>query len=67
MVVISLALGRGRKRQAGQHAPSVDQHGAGAALAVVAAFLGAGQAEMLAQRVEQRGADIERERDAPGH
>ena len=32
-----------RQRQAGVDAPAVDQHGAGAALAVVAALLGAGQ------------------------
>ena len=34
-------------------APAVDQHRAGAALAVIAALLGAGQVEMVAQRVEQ--------------
>ncbi len=33
---------------------AVDMHGAGAALALVAALLGAGQAEMIAQGVEQR-------------
>ena len=60
MVVTSRPSADGGQRQAGQHAPAVDQHGAGAALAVVAALLGAGQAEVLAQRVEQRGADIER-------
>ena len=43
------------------YAPPVDQHRAGAALAVVASFLRAGQAEMLAQHIEQRGAHIERE------
>ena len=42
------------KRQARQDAPAVEQHRAGAALAVVAAFLGAGKAETLAERVEQR-------------
>ena len=42
------------ERQAGVDAPAVDQHRAGAALAVVAALLGAGEAEVLAQRVEQR-------------
>ena len=45
--------------QARVDAPAVDQHGAGAALAVVAALLGAGQAELLAQGVEQRGAGIQ--------
>ena len=42
------------EREAGIDAPAVDQHRAGAALAVVAALLGAGEVEMLAQRVEQR-------------
>ena len=36
-----------------------DDHRAGAALAVVAALLGAGQVQMLAQRVEQRRAGID--------
>jgi hypothetical protein len=31
-------------------------HGAGAALALVAAFLGSGEAEMIAQRIQQRDA-----------
>ena len=39
--------------------PAVDQHGAGAALSMIAAFLGAGQVQVLAQRVEQRGAGIQ--------
>src|SRR5262245_40544167 len=43
------------EREAGVDAPPVDQDGAGAALAVVAALLGPGQAEVLAQRVQQRG------------
>ena len=43
-----------RERQAGIDPPPVDQHRAGAALAVIAALLGAGQVEMVAQRVEQR-------------
>ena len=52
-------LDRDRQRQAAEHAAAVDEHRAGAALAVVSAFLGAGQPEMLAQRVEQRGAGID--------
>ncbi len=47
--------------QARVDAPAVDQHGTGAALPVVAALLGAGQVQVLAQRVEQRGADIQLE------
>ena len=47
-------------------APAVDQDGAGAALAAVAALLGAGQVEALAQQVEQRDARIV-ELDVPPH
>ena len=39
--------------QAGVDHRAVDQHRAGAALALAAALLGAGQAEVLAQHVEQ--------------
>jgi hypothetical protein len=39
--------------QAGVGPPSVDQHGARAALAVIAALLRSGQAELLAEQVEQ--------------
>lgn len=41
------------QRQTGIHAASVDHDGAGAALPVIAALLGAGQVEMLAQEVEK--------------
>ena len=51
-------------RQALMRTP-FDQHGAGAALAVVAALLRAGETEMLAQRIEQGGAGIERQDRAP--
>ena len=44
-----------RQRQAGIDPPPVDQNGARAALSVVAALLGAGQVEMVAQCVQQRG------------
>ena len=47
------------ERQAGIDPPAVDEDRAGAALAVVAALLGAGQAQVLAQRVEQRRARID--------
>ncbi len=43
---------------AGVDASAVDVDGAGSALAVVAALLGAGQVEVLAQAVEQGGARI---------
>ena len=63
-----------REGEAGVVAPAVDEDGAGAARALVAAFLGAGEVEVLAQGVEERGArieaelvdaavDVERERD----
>ena len=43
-----------RELKAGVHAYAVDQHRAGATLAMVAALLGAGEIEVLAQEVEQR-------------
>jgi hypothetical protein len=41
-----------REREAGIDAAAVNQNGAGAALAVVAALLGSGEIEIKAQRVE---------------
>src|SRR5690242_6393947 len=58
------SLGGSGQRQAGENVPSVGKHGAGAALAVVAAFLRAGQPEMLAQRIEKRRPRVELERIA---
>ena len=55
------ALHEGGEREAGFHALAVHQHRAGAALAETAAFLRAGQMQVLAQSVEQRGAWIERQ------
>jgi hypothetical protein len=40
-----------RKRETGIDPPAVHQHGARAALAMVAALLGAGQREMLAELI----------------
>ena len=54
-----LALLHHRERQAGQDATAVDVHGARAALPVIAALLGAGDAGVLAQCVEQRDARFE--------
>src|SRR6266513_4997240 len=48
------ALALGGQHQAGKLRCAVDQHGAGAALAQLAAVLGAGEAEVLAQHLEQR-------------
>ena len=67
------AFGLHRERQAGARGDAVDQHGAGAADAVLAADMGAGGAEPLAKEIgEQRArlglggklAAVERERDA---
>ncbi len=48
------ALDLGGERQTGEHALAVDMAGAGAALALVAALLGAGQRQMLTQRVPEQ-------------
>ena len=50
-----------REREAAVDALPVDDHCAGAALPVIASLLGAGEREMLTQRVEQCGARIERQ------
>src|SRR6266545_4605802 len=50
-----------RKSEARQHAPTVHQHRAGAALSLVATLLGAGQAQVLTQRVKQCCSHIERD------
>ena len=47
-----------RERQARIDPPAVDQDRAGAALAAVAALLGAGQVQPLAQEIEQRDARV---------
>ena len=71
------AIVRDREREACVRPAPVDQHGAGAALAVIAALLRAREAQVLAQQVEQRRArvdeqaaldavDHERERRAHG-
>ena len=44
----------GRRNQACADLPAVEQHGAGAAIAGVAADLGAGQAELVAQHLARR-------------
>ena len=62
MVVTCRAFVHHRERQARVDAAAVDDHRAGAALALVAALLGAGQVQVLAQRVEQGGARVELQR-----
>src|SRR5262249_3551857 len=54
-----------RQREAGIDPPSVDQDGAGAALAAIAALLGAGEMQALAQEIEQRDARIFERHVAP--
>jgi hypothetical protein len=44
----------GCQGETGEHRPTVDQDGAGAAFAQLAAVFGAGQAALLAQHLEQR-------------
>ena len=61
----AVALVHHRERQAGIDPPPVDDHRAGAALAVIAALLGAGEMQVLAQRVEQRGPRVELELARP--
>ena len=53
MVVIDAPVGLRQRHQAAVDQLAVEQHGAGAALAFAAAFLGAGEAADLAQHVEQ--------------
>ncbi len=48
-----VAIGLDREHQAGPHRLAIDQHGAGAADAVLAAGMGAVEQEILAQRIEQ--------------
>src|SRR5205085_4997028 len=47
------------KAETGIHAPAVDVHGAGTALAVVTTFFRASKVEMFTQRVEKSRAWIE--------
>ena len=61
MVVISSFGMHHGEREAGVHAAAVDVNGTGAALAVVAAFLGAGQIQVLAEAVEESSAGIDSE------
>ena len=51
-----------REQQAAAHRPAVEQHRAGAADSVLAAHVGAGQAEVVAQRVGQQPSGRHRHR-----
>ena len=57
-----LALRTRGQHQAGEHALAVHMHGAGAATAMIAALLGAGELGVFAQCVEQRGALVHLQR-----
>ncbi len=61
-------VGVERERQAREHRAAVEDHRAGAAVALVAALLGAVEVEVVAERFEQRaaGVDGEIDRQAPG-
>jgi hypothetical protein len=48
-----------RKGEAGENTLAIDMDGAGAALALVASLLRAGEAQMLAQRIEERDARLD--------
>ena len=50
-----VALGGDCEGEAGVGAAAVEEDGAGAALAVIAPFLAAGEVEVLAQEVEEGG------------
>jgi hypothetical protein len=54
-----VAFRRQSEREARQHAPLADQHGAGPALAVIATLLASGETEMLAQRIEHGRARVD--------
>ena len=57
-----LAVGLHGKHQAGAHRLAVDDHGAGAADAVLAADMGAGLPAILADRIGQRAPRLDRDR-----
>src|SRR5262249_30309128 len=50
-----------REREAGIDSPAIHEHGARAALAVIASLLRSGEVEMFAERVEQRSPCVELE------
>ena len=53
-MVIALPVGLHREHGAALHGPAVEEHGAGAALAGVAADVGAREVELVAQHVNQQ-------------
>src|SRR5271155_471082 len=59
-----LAFLHRRKRHAGQDASAIDVYGACATLSAIACLFGAGQRQILAQRIEERGTRLDRKRAA---
>ena len=59
MVVIVGAIGLDREHRARLRAPAVDEDGAGAALAGVAADVRAGQAQLFAEEVDEEHARLD--------
>ena len=62
MVVMAEPSACAREHQTGAHGHTVEQHGAGAADAVLAAGVRAVQRQRVAQTIEQRGARLDIER-----
>ena len=58
MVTMSAPSSVAARHEAGIDAPAVEDDRAGAALAAVAALLGPGEAEPVAQKIEQRDAGV---------
>ena len=56
IVTMLRAVGLRRQHGAGLHGAAVDMHRAAAALAGIAADVGAGEAEMVAQQIDQQRA-----------
>ena len=65
MVSTLRAVALHREREAAAHDRAVEQHRAGAAHAVLAADMAAGQPERLAQEIDQRGARLDGSRRPP--
>jgi hypothetical protein len=51
----------GGQAETGIHAPTVDMHSAGTALAMIASLFGSGQMQIFAEAIEKRGARIDPE------
>ena len=66
MVVTARAVELRREEQAAPRAPAVHQHRAGAADAVLAAHVGAGEPEVLPEEVGERAARLDHLLDRRG-